>query len=75
VIPYRGTETDPARRVSQLNHFIHGVPLTDPHGLPQRDRLSKRFLPIETDADAERPEVAMLIDEAAALDPAECARP
>lgn len=48
--------------------FIHGIRLTDPEGLLQGDRLSKRYVPIETVADAERPEVAALIREAAALD-------
>jgi hypothetical protein len=49
--------------------FIHGIRLADPGGLLQGQRLSKRFVPIETIADAERPEVAALIKEAAALDP------
>ena len=49
--------------------FIHGVRLADPGGLLQGDRLSKRFIPIGSVADAERPEVADLIREAAALDP------
>jgi hypothetical protein len=53
--------------------FIHGVWLADPCGLLQGDRVSKRFLPIGTVADAERPEVADLIRQAAALDPAEWA--
>lgn len=53
--------------------FIHGIRLTDPCGLLQGDRVSKRFVPIETVADAERPEVATLIREAAALDPTEWA--
>jgi hypothetical protein len=48
--------------------FIHGVRLTDPSGLLQGNRLSKRFVPIETVGDAERAEVANLIREAAALD-------
>jgi hypothetical protein len=51
--------------------FIHGIRLTDPSGLLQGDRLSKRFVPIETVTDAERPEVAALIREAGALDPTE----
>ena len=50
--------------------FIHGIRLADPHGLLQGDRVSKRFVHIESAADAERPEVATLIQEAAALDPA-----
>jgi hypothetical protein len=49
--------------------FIHGIRLPDPHGLLRGDRLSKRFIPILTAADAERPEIAALIREAAALDP------
>jgi hypothetical protein len=53
--------------------FIHGVRLGDPGGLLQGDRLSKRFIPIGSVADAERPEVAALIREAAALDPEEWA--
>jgi hypothetical protein len=53
--------------------FIHGICLADPCGLLQGDRVSKRFIPIETVADAERPEVAALIREAAALDPAQWA--
>jgi hypothetical protein len=51
--------------------FIHGVRLVDPCGLLQGERLSKRFIPIRSIADAERPEVAALIQEAAALDPTE----
>ncbi len=35
----------------------------------KRGRVSKRFVPIATHADADRPELAMLIEEAAALDP------
>jgi len=49
--------------------FIHGIRLRDPSGLLQGDRLSKRYVPIEVVADAERPEIAALIREAAALDP------
>jgi hypothetical protein len=51
--------------------FIHGIRLVDPCGLLQGNRLSKRFIPIGSVADVERPEVAALIREAAALDPAE----
>jgi hypothetical protein len=53
--------------------FIHGTRLADPCGLLQGDRVSKRFVPSGTVADAERPEVTALIGEAAALDPAEWA--
>jgi hypothetical protein len=49
--------------------FIHGMRLADPSGLLQGDQVSKRFVSIETVADAERPEIAALIREAAALDP------
>jgi hypothetical protein len=50
--------------------FIHGIRLSDPCGLLQGDRVSKRFVLIGTIADAERPEIVALIREAAALDPA-----
>ena len=46
-------------------HFIHGIRLTDPYGFLQGKRLSKRFIPITSKADAERPEIAALIREAA----------
>lgn len=49
--------------------FIHGVRLADPWGLLQGDRISKRFIPIETVADANSPHIAALIRDAAALDP------
>jgi hypothetical protein len=45
--------------------FIHGVRLTDPLRLLQGNRLSKRFIPISSKAEAERPELAALIREAA----------
>jgi hypothetical protein len=51
--------------------FVHGIRLADPNGLLQGERVSKRFVPIETVADAERPEVAALVLEAAGLDPRE----
>ena len=51
--------------------FIHGVRLADPCGLLQGNRVSKRFVPIGSVADAGRREVADLIRDAAALDPAE----
>lgn len=47
--------------------FIHGVRLSDPAGLLQGNRVSKRFLLISSVAEAGRPEVAALIREAAAL--------
>jgi hypothetical protein len=49
--------------------FIHGIRLADPSGLLQGHQASKRFVVIETVADVERPEIAALIREAAALDP------
>jgi hypothetical protein len=39
----------------------------------QGDGVSKRFVPIGTVEDAERPEIAALIREAAALDPTQWA--
>jgi hypothetical protein len=55
--------------------FIHGIRLTDPSGLLQGQLISKRYVPIETIADATRPEIEALIREAAALAPAEWAEP
>lgn len=49
--------------------FIHGVRLTDPCGLLQGERVSKRFIQIDTVVDAKRRAVAALIREANALDP------
>lgn len=49
--------------------FIRGVRLTDPAGLLQGNLVSKRYAPIKTVADAERPEIAALVQEAAVLDP------
>jgi hypothetical protein len=51
--------------------FIHGVRLPDPNGLLRGRALSKRFVPIDTVAGAERTEVEALIREAAALCPDE----
>lgn len=53
--------------------FIHGIRLADPCGLLHGNQVSKRFVPIGTVADAQRPEIAALIRGAAALDPAEWA--
>ena len=55
--------------------FIHGIRLADPSGLLQGDLKSKRFVPIRTVSDAERPEIVELIREAAALDPTGWAKP
>jgi hypothetical protein len=49
--------------------FIHGVRLADPSSLLHGHQVSKRFVTIETTADAERPEIAALIQQAAELDP------
>jgi hypothetical protein len=49
--------------------FIHGAELKDSYGLLQGTRLAKRFVPIRSVADAERPEVADLIRRAAAWEP------
>jgi hypothetical protein len=54
--------------------FIHGIRLVDPEGLLQGDQKSKRFVPILTIADANRPEIVNLIRQAAALDPTEWAK-
>ena len=49
------------------------IRLADPCGLLRRDGVSKRFIPIGTVADAQRPALTALIRAAAALDPAEWA--
>jgi hypothetical protein len=49
--------------------FIHGIRMADPHGLLQGKQLSKRQVPIESVADAQRPEIAALLRAAATLDP------
>jgi hypothetical protein len=48
--------------------FIHGIRFADPAGLLRGDRLSKRYVPIRSEAEAERPEIRALIQEAAAID-------
>jgi len=48
--------------------FIHGIRLTDPHGLLQGKLKSKRSVPMNTIEDAKRPEIVKLIQEAAALE-------
>jgi hypothetical protein len=53
--------------------FIHGVRLADPCRLLRGNLRSKRFVSIEATADIERPELASLIREAAALDPTQWA--
>jgi hypothetical protein len=49
--------------------FIHGIRLRDPAHLLEGRRISKRFVPIGSVADARRPEIEALIREAGALDP------
>jgi hypothetical protein len=53
--------------------FIHGIRLADPTGLLHGRQVSKRFVPLDTIADARRPEVLALIRQAAALDPTDWA--
>jgi hypothetical protein len=48
--------------------FIHGIHLADPHQLLRGNLRSKRFIPIGSVAEADRPEIAALIREAAELD-------
>jgi hypothetical protein len=48
--------------------FIHGVRLDDPRKLLRGDRLSKRYAPIRSVAEARRPEIVELIEEAATLE-------
>jgi hypothetical protein len=55
--------------------FIHGIRLADPSGFLQGQLLSKRYVPMETIADTQRPEIEALIREAAALDPTTWAEP
>lgn len=54
-----------AKRGQVRLDFIHGIHLPDPRGLLQGDQKSKRFVPINTIADAKRPEIVGLIREAA----------
>jgi hypothetical protein len=54
-----------AKRGAVRLDFIHGIALTDPARLLQGTRRSKRFVPIEHVADATRPEIALLVHQAA----------
>ena len=63
-----------AKRGEVRLDFIHGVRLSDPHGLLKGDRISKRYVPMQTVADTRRPEVVELIRQAANLDPRHWAR-
>ncbi|MCX6094813.1 MAG: DUF1801 domain-containing protein [Candidatus Bipolaricaulota bacterium] len=48
--------------------FIHGIRLVDPDGLLEGDRLSKRYVPIRSVADARRLAIARLIHEASTIE-------
>jgi len=48
--------------------FIHGIRLADPTHLLCGTALSKRFVPIQSLAEAQRPEIAALIREASAIE-------
>jgi len=60
-----------AKRGQVRLDFIHGIRLSDPAGLLQGDGKSKRYISITSAADFERPEVAALVRQAGALDPAQ----
>lgn len=64
-----------ARRGKVRLDFIHGIRLTAPSRLLQGRLRSKRYIPMETIADTEQPEIQALIREAAALDPSEWVEP
>jgi hypothetical protein len=48
--------------------FIHGIRLADPAGLLRGDRLSKRYVPVCSTAEARRPEIVALIREASVVE-------
>jgi hypothetical protein len=48
--------------------FIHGVRLEDPRRLLRGDRISKRYVPIRSVAEARRTEIADLIQEASTVE-------
>jgi hypothetical protein len=52
--------------------FIHGTRLADPAGLLRGDRRSKRYVAIRTVADARRPEIVALIEQASTVDFGDC---
>ncbi len=62
-----------AKRGEVRLDFIHGVRLSDPRRLLKGDRISKRYVPMQTVADTRRPEVVDLIRQAANLDPGQWA--
>lgn len=49
--------------------FIHGIRLADPAKLLRGDRISKRYVPVRSAAEARRSEIAALIREASTIDP------
>jgi hypothetical protein len=57
-----------AKRGEVRIEFIHGVRLADSAGLLRGDRLSKRYVPIRSAAEARRPEIAQLILEASTIE-------
>jgi hypothetical protein len=64
-IPVKGTVCQIGVKKSQVRpDFIHCIRFTDPCGLLQGQRLSKRYFPIDSTADAEWPEIKNLIREA-----------
>lgn len=48
--------------------FIHGIRLADADRLLEGDRLSKRYVPIRSAADARRPAISRLIREASTVE-------
>jgi hypothetical protein len=62
-----------AKRGQVRLDFIHGIRLPDPSGLLQGHQASKRYVPIRDREDIDRPELVVLIREAAALDPTQWA--
>lgn len=48
--------------------FIHGIRLADPASLLRGSALSKRYVPVHSIADAQRPEILALIREASAIE-------
>lgn len=57
-----------AQRGEVRLEFIHGVRLEDPRRLLRGDRISKRYVPVRSAADARRAEIAALIQEASTLE-------
>jgi hypothetical protein len=69
VLPVQGAICQVVAKRGEIRlDFIHGVRLSDPRKLLQGDRLSKRYVPIRSVAEAKRREIADLIREAPDLD-------